>query len=259
MIPNSTIIAFFIAAFFTLLVPILVLIVLLIKRRISIIPLLVGACAFFISQIVLRLPLISVLSLNSWYIQFTQNHFMLYGFILSLSAGIFEESARLIGAKILKSKRTFKDVISFGLGHGICEVIILVGLTNVSNISLSLLINNGMAATVLPVDMIDTVTSQLMSVTSTYIVWGILERISAVSFHIFATVLIFKGVVKKKILYFPLAILCHCLFNFIALLFVQYSNIMVTELALLLLGALGIWYTVNSKNDFPIEQPNLSI
>ena len=35
-----------------------------------------------------------------------------------LSAGLFEETARLVGAKLLKQHRTYKDMISFGLGHG---------------------------------------------------------------------------------------------------------------------------------------------
>ena len=60
-----------------------------------------------------------------------------------LSAGIFEESARYLGARfILKNKRTYKDAISFGLGHGLCEVILLNGVANMNNTIYSILLNS---------------------------------------------------------------------------------------------------------------------
>ena len=58
---------------------------------------------------------------------------MLYAVVVGgLSAGLFEETARLGGAAILKNYRTWKDMVSFGLGHGLCEVMLIAGIIPMS-------------------------------------------------------------------------------------------------------------------------------
>ena len=97
MIPVETIIAFGISSFFTLLFPIILMIVLVAKQKIAPRPLLIGMLAFFVSQILLRVPILNVLSTQSWFLSFAQQQMILYLVLLSSTAGLFEESARLIG------------------------------------------------------------------------------------------------------------------------------------------------------------------
>jgi uncharacterized membrane protein YhfC len=242
MIPLSTIIAFAVAAVCTLLVPIVLLIILGVKRKISGLTLLIGATCFGLSQFCLRLPLINILSGQSWYRTLATNT-ILYVLVLALSAGLFEESARLICAHKLKNHRSYKDMISFGLGHGLCEVILLVGFSHINNIALCLLINSGGAIPGIAPELLETATAQLMSVNPAFILWGILERFSTVIFHIFATVLVFTGVKKGKLHYYFLALLAHTVMNFGVVLLAQFAGIAVSEIVLLI-AAVPMGYSV---------------
>lgn len=93
MIPTEILIAFGISSFFTVLFPLLLLVLLAIRRAISLRPLLIGVLAFFVSQILLRIPLLSILSTQGWFLTFAQQQMLLYLILLSASAGLFEESA----------------------------------------------------------------------------------------------------------------------------------------------------------------------
>jgi uncharacterized membrane protein YhfC len=238
MIPVSTILAFALAAVCTLLLPIVLLIVFAVKKKISGLPLLLGAAAFFVSQICLRIPLMNLLAEQSWYQAFATN-LVPYILVLAFSAGLFEETARLGGALLLKKQRSYKDMISFGLGHGLCEAILLVGFSHVSNMMLCLLINSGVGISAIAPDMLETATAQLITVAPTDILWGVLERFSTVIFHIFATVLVFQGVKRGKPGYYFLALLAHTLVNFVSVLLARYGGIFISEMVLFL-AALGM-------------------
>jgi len=253
MIPNSTVLAFVIAAICTLIVPIVILVVLGIKKKISLLPLLVGAAAFFISQIVLRIPLLTALSGQEWYLNFAANNYVPFILLLSLSAGLFEESARLGGALLLKNHRTFKDIISFGLGHGFCEVIILIGISHVNNVILCMVANgNGgtlasALTSALPPEILEAAIAQLAAVNPAHVFWGLLERFSAVIFHIFATLLVFKSVIEKKWRYYVFAIAAHTLFNFVGVLLTRFAGIVIAEIVLLVMALAAGYYTIKSK------------
>ena len=60
--------------------------------------------------------------------------------------------------------------------------------------------------------------AQFAAVTPSLILAGILERVSAILFHLFATGLVFLAAARKQWLLYPAAILCHTLFNCAALL-----------------------------------------
>lgn len=255
VIPQATISAFAIAAVCTTVLPIVLLIVLGVKKKINVVPLFVGMASFLVSQIFLRIPIISLLSTQGWYQAFAANQYVLYILVLSLSAGLFEESARLVGAHLLKKKRSFQDVLSFGLGHGLCEVMVLVGMTYISNLFVSLQWNSGAAAIhALPAEALQQMLAQLMAVRPVDIGWGIVERISAVLFHIFATTLVFRGVVEKKIGFYFLAILAHTAFNVCASMLLSVAGIAVTEIVLLALGLLGGYFVIKQKGRFPTPE-----
>jgi len=245
------VISFVIALVCTTLVPAALIVILAIKKKISGLPLLFGALAFFISQILLRIPIINVLSTQGWYQDFAKL-FVPYVLVLCFTAGLFEESARLGGALILKQKRRFMDVISFGLGHGLCEVVILIGLTHVNNLIFCLAINNpgGLFAAMFPPEMLQPIIESLSDAEPYHVYMGLLERVSAVLFHIFATVLVFRGVVTKKWWYYILAIVAHMLFNLVAVLLATYTGMVVTEVVLLVLALVSGVYVLKSRNSF---------
>ena len=249
MIPESTVTAFIAAFIFTLPLPIILLIILGIRRKIKWLSLLAGAGAFFLSQIVLRIPLLNVLSTQGWYQDFTK-HYLLYVLALSLSAGLFEESARYGGAVLLKERRSFKDAVSFGLGHAFCELVIVAGITHINNITLCLLINSGNDAVLsaFPADVIQKAANTFMTVHSADIYWGILERFSAVLFHVFATVLVFRSVREKKARYYILAVAAHTVFNLSGVLLARFAGIVVSEAVLLILALTAGGYVMKQTN-----------
>lgn len=258
MIPFETLVAFGISSFFTLLFPFLFLIVLAAKRNISPRPLFIGMLAFFVSQVLLRIPILNVLSTQNWFLSFAQQQMVLYLVLLSSSAGLFEESARLIGVKCFcKEQRSYRDAISFGLGHGLCEVILLVGLNSVGNFLYCILINNGSlnAATVGSAELVQQITTALAAVSTTSVYLGIVERVSAVLFHVFASVLIFQGVNRRHAAsYWLLAVLAHAVFDLIATILAQYSSIWICEGVLLLLGLIALAYVLRIRRTFSREE-----
>ena len=253
MIPTEILIAFGISSFFTVLFPLLLLVLLAIRRAISLCPLLIGVLAFFVSQILLRIPLLSILSTQGWFLTFAQQQMLLYLILLSASAGLFEESARLLGAKCFcKGRRSYRDAVSFGLGHGLCEVVLLVGLSSIGNLLYCVMINSGSlgAAASGSAEMLQQITAALASVSTASIYLGIVERISAVLFHVFASVLIFYGVNRRhSFRYWLFALLAHTAFNVAATFLVQYSNIWICE-------GVSTWDSYRSLMSGPCATPS---
>ena len=248
----STVVALGISTLFTLILPIPVLIFACVKKKLSLRPFLFGALAFFISQIILRIPLLNILSTQSWFQSFAQQQMLVYLLALCFTAGLFEETARLIGAKYFcKRRREYRDAISFGIGHGMCEVLLLIGLSALSNFLCSVMINSGTLATAVTPAIAQQITASLAAVSSVQIYLGIVERFSAVLFHIFATVLIFQGVNRgHSFRYWLLAILSHMAFNLIGVLLGQYTTVWISEIALLLLALSGFYYVMRARKGF---------
>jgi uncharacterized membrane protein YhfC len=226
----------------TTLVPIVASIVLLVRKTLDVKSYFIGFLAFFISQIVIRVPILTVLTTISK--GFSNFYSSLLGSILigGLTAGLFEETARLIGGKILLRKRekiSLNDGISFGIGHALCEVIILVGLSYVSSLMVFIMINTDTFHDL----MLNTgikenqYTQYLETYTSTQaidFVYGLLERCSAILFHVANTLLVFKAINLKKYGYYILAILLHTIFNAMAIVLATYTNVPITEIVLLI-------------------------
>lgn len=260
MISNGLILSFVISLVCTLVLPVVALVVLLLLRKLNPLPLLAGFASFFISQIILRLPLLQVLGTRSWFAAFAA-HTVVYVIVVGgLSAGLFEETARLVGASLLKRHRSYRDMISFGLGHGLCEVILLVGLGQVNNLLFCLLIRDPQTAAALGFgnDLLQAVTQQLAAASPFLVYLGILERVSAVMYHVFATCLVFLAVKRRRPVLYLAAILAHTLFNGgVSLLLMGLSGVMnataasvITELVLLAAGLGCTAFTIRRKGTF---------
>lgn len=173
--------------------------VLLIKKRRNI-PVgrvfLVGALAFIISQICIRLPILQlVLPQMGWY-TLLQYQPLWYGLFIGITAGLFEEGARLLAMHFFLKKRWSQwEGIVFGLGHGGIEAMLLVG---VNYIGVLLLVLTG--------------SSLVGNLEVANVLSGVVERIFAVTFHVGASLLVMQGVkCGKGIRSMLLAVLMHTL------------------------------------------------
>lgn len=216
MIPSSTFIACFITLFLSLVLPILVLIVMGIKNKGKGIwsAWFLGAAGFFISQIVVRLPLLNILSGMASFQSFAREHYFLYALLLAFTAGLFELAGRFAAAKFLGKNRTFRRSLAAGLGHGGIESIVLVGLTYINNLVYLFLIQSGaFDAMIAQTEAMGVDPTQLIAVRDTllqvsaplFLAAGV-ERVLTMVSHAAMSVMVCYGVAAKRPL--PWMLLC---------------------------------------------------
>lgn len=104
-------------------------------------------------------------------------------------AGIFEETARYICFKfILKKERRIQDAISYGIGHGGIEAILLVGITYLINTIVSIMINLGTPLE----DGLELASVQLSSVEPYMFAIAGVERLSTIIIQIGLSIIVFS-------------------------------------------------------------------
>jgi len=253
VISESSIVAMWVTLFVTAILPILGWLFLARKWKYSNIAVMAGALGFFIPQILVRIPILSLPSvskaLSSVYVWNSTSYF----FIMAFTAAIFETSGRLFVFKsFLKSRLSYRTGVAAGYGHGAIEAFVLVGMTYVSNLMISYGANSG------TLDMSQAVlqqaVSQLAGVPALLFLVAGFERICTVCFHVsisvFLCYMISKGRARKG---FLLSLLAHTTLDFIVL-FVQtrLSSYLITESFVLLAAIVGVWGVVKLKNKFEI-------
>ena len=205
------------------------------------------------SQLLLRIPLLNALSLWQPYVDWATAHTWLQLLLVGgLSAGLFEETARLGGALLLDRKGfTYKDAVSFGLGHGLCEVILLVGASQAG----SLLVALAMAASPSAMEMglgsqFEVVASQLAAVTPLAVALAVVERVGSVSLHVFNTVLVFLTVRRRQPLWYLAALAIHTVGNFAVVAVNLLAGAVPAEGLMVLIGAACLAGTLAGRRAF---------
>lgn len=225
MVPVSSILFCVITLLICLVLPIAVLVILSVKNKNQgIAPAwLLGAAGFFVTQILIRLPILTALEGQSWFLNFAQNHLFGYAFGLAFTAGLFELAGRFVVAKLMRKNLTCKRALAAGLGHGGIEAMILVGMTYVNNLIYIVMINSGyfdylIAQTAgLGVDIrqLELIRSQLVSAVPALFLLGGFERILAMVAHTAMSMVVCYGVAHKKVL--PCVLVCLGIHTFIDL------------------------------------------
>ena len=186
---------------------------------------LIGAATFFVFAMVLE-ALVHKLVLTGdrgAVIQGNTLHYALYG---GLMAGLFEETGRFLAMKFLLKKEPSgtKPAVAYGIGHGGMEVLMIFALSMVSLLSMSVMINTGMADELLaksPEASQEQLAAQIdyLKTTSagTYL-YALWERLSALILHVGLSILVWVAVRKggKWFWFFPAAILLHALVDGLA-------------------------------------------
>lgn len=145
MISTASILACFVTLFISLILPILVLIGCGVRHRGQGIfsAWFLGAAGFVVPQLLIRLPLLNLLSSGDGFAAFAQNHPFAYSFALAFTAGLFELAGRFAAARCMGQKLTCQRALAAGLGHGGVEAMLLVGLTYVNNLIYLFLLQSG--------------------------------------------------------------------------------------------------------------------
>lgn len=149
--------------------------------------LMLGFLSFFISQIMLRIPLLNFLAKNPGFVVFQLQNALLVGCLIAISAGVFEEVFRFLFRRFLvRDSIKIAEPVIFGLGYSIMEIIYIFT----------------------PV-----VLASGLSVISPL---AVVERIFATLLHIEFSIIIWNGfLVNKKYSYLFLAVFLHSLCDII--------------------------------------------
>lgn len=226
--------------------PVLLLIVWRLKKKCSLIPAVAGAVTFIVAALILEdIPKYFLFSGTNGVSEYILNHAWAYALTGALLAGIFEECGRFITFRWFLGNHTVKETaVTYGIGHGGIECILLLGVGMISNLSLAFAINSGALTTLigqLPADQAaayELIAANLSASTFSLFLWSVWERIFAVLFHIALSVLVFAAVQDKSRIYlFPLAILLHAGLDIFAALY-QFGviGLPVTELLITVLS-----------------------
>lgn len=165
-----------------------------------------GAAGFFVMQMVIRVPILSVLSMFPWFIDFANNNYVIYAIILGFTAGLFELIGRYTVAKIMAKNLTYRRSVAAGLGHGGIEVISVVGMTYVNNLIYAFIINSGTFDSIIDqVAAMGMDTTQYIMLKDTLINFpaalyflGGYERVLTVTLHLAMTLIVCYFVAKKQ-------------------------------------------------------------
>ena len=184
---------------------------------------LIGAATFLLFAIIIEKPLQScVISLDSPVSQFVNARPVLWGIIVGLFPGVFEETGRFVAYKTLLRKRTQRETgLSHGIGHGGFEAMFILGITYIEYFVFAIMINNGsfyelmiepIKDTLTPdvAEQITAIVEQITTFSAGTLGLALIDRFLAVLFHIGASIMVFYAVKdKKKWWLYPLAIIIH--------------------------------------------------
>jgi uncharacterized membrane protein YhfC len=181
-------------------------------------PLWIGVAVFVLfSQVLEKLLHIAMIDQSGTALKWTDHPaaFVLYG---ALAAGVFEELGRYVGFRFwLKGRHEYKDGLSFGLGHGGIEAILIGVIGAIYTIIFMQLIRSGTfdetIGTALSSEQASALKEQIMNTPFVFYVLGGIERAFALIFHIVMSLLVLLGVRTNQFRYVLYAIAIHALLD----------------------------------------------
>ena len=242
---------------------------------------LIGAATFMLFAIVLEKPLQNILIFP---VQmglpehaasvFINARPVLWGIIVGLFPGVFEETGRLVAFKTILRKRKQRETgLSHGIGHGGFEALFILGITYIEYFVFAIMLNQGSFVELMIEPVKDTLTpevvkqitgivEQITTFSAATMGVALVDRLIAVLYHIGASIMVFYAVKdKKKWWLYPLSILIHTVID--GLLGLQLAGvfelsdvaneiIFAVEALAVFLGAFFLLY----KKDTPKEHVN---
>ncbi len=158
----------------------------------------IGAMGFFVLQIIIRVPILSLIQMTPGFADFVADNYVIYCGVLAVTAAGFELVGRLVAAKIMSKSLTYEKGFAAGLGHGGIEAIFLVGMTYINNILYSIMINTGLfdtmieqtAATGVDTSQLALVKETLINTDSMTFLLGGYERLLTMVLHLALSLII---------------------------------------------------------------------
>jgi uncharacterized membrane protein YhfC len=259
MVNTLSIVFMVISMLICFLLPVALIIYFYRNYKISLIAVLFGALVFLLSQVAIRIPLLSILGKQQWYIDMSANIYV-SALFLGLSAGIFEEVGRYIVMKLLMKKSlNWKNGIAFGIGHGGIEAIVIVGLTLLNYIVISIMINSGLfdstIAATLPPAIAEQIRTTLIDTPTINFLGGGFERTMTMIIQIALSIMVLYSVKFKKPIYLLYAILLHAVLDSPTVVLVDMGlNVWIIEIFIAACAAVSLIYIIKTKSIFAKQE-----
>ena len=168
---------------------------------------LLGAAGFFVTQILIRVPILTALQGTAGFAAFARDHLFAYAFCLAFTAGLFELAGRFAVAKWMRRKNlTLRRSLAAGMGHGGIEAMLLVGITYINNLAYIAMINSGTfdatlaqaIAAGIDVSQLELIRQQLLTASPVLFLLGGFERLLAMVCHTAMSLLVCYGIAHGK-------------------------------------------------------------
>lgn len=214
-----------------------------------------GALAFVASQAV-RMPLLIGLTLISQALRWDfgeEGNFWSNAIILSLTAGLFEETARYLVLRFLaKDVRGWQNAVMFGAGHGGIEAILLVGIgAGVTNAYLLLnadaLLAQVRAFSPDQVGALEAQLAALRNVSAGVIAASLIERAFAIMLHIGLSVMVMRAVEGGGFGWVLGAMGVHALANLLAITAQRFGGIVAAEIVVGVIALAMLAFTLRQR------------
>ncbi|MFS0575736.1 YhfC family intramembrane metalloprotease [Sporosarcina sp. 179-K 3D1 HS] len=223
------------------------------RTGISVKPLILGSVGFIVFTQILEKVLHVIVLMN---FPNYADYPILFGIYGGMAAGIFEELGRFVlFTWLLKKYHDYKGGISFGIGWGGIEAVLLMLMVMVPNILFAFLINAGSLESTLggqvPSDQLAGIKETVLTQGPTFYLLGTVERFFAVFMQIAFSLIVLLGVIKRKFSYVMYAVLLHAVIDFpVALYQVGIISIWVVEGYLAILGLLAMLFIKRVRSAF---------
>ncbi len=216
-----------------------------VRTKKSIVPVFTGMMIFVTFGIVFKsVPNMIFTTSDNPVSKFITGNTWAYALYAGLAAGILEEVGRYVGYKMFIPRHDYKEAaVSYGIGHGGIECIIVLGFSQIQNFMYAQLINAGQMEEIyetLPdenaVSFFKDMVERICSVTAAECIWGGIERVAVFAFQIALSVLVFYAATEYgKKYYLLIAIAIHTFIDIFAALYqLEILPLVVTEIIIII-------------------------
>jgi uncharacterized membrane protein YhfC len=217
-----------------------------------------GALVFVVFQLILRLPLVTLVTQRIGTRLGEQSILLLYLLGLAFSAGLFESIGRWAGYRWLFPGRLPYDWahgVAYGIGHGGIESAVLVGLSSALNFIQALVL------TTLPLDQLQSqysgdMLTQVLQARDIYaaLAWyepllAAIERAATIPLHVALALLVMRVFTSGQQRWLLYAIVIHGLADITALFASQMLRwpAWAVEIVVVIWGAASLWYILHRR------------
>jgi uncharacterized membrane protein YhfC len=218
-----------------------------------------GMLVFLIFQIATRIPLVSLAGgLLKDQLQHSISFQYIWIGILAITAGLFEEVGRYVGYRwfLKNDPRTWSVGVTFGLGHGSIESILLVGMNSLISVLL-LIVMMQANLNALPSGFAHQLVQESQSIAtqpSWFPLLGLWERIWTISVHIALSLVVLRVFQRGQIRWLWIAVGLHAFVDFstVGLLIVLSSNgiiaaSLLVELVVFIFGIVALIFVARTR------------